>query len=284
MSPQDDPEERIRQLEQSAAQHGAVELGGQPGESAPPPPPPPPAYPPPPSYGEVPSYEAPSYAPPPPPSYEAPQYAPPPPPPPSYGAPPSYGDPYFPPAGTQFTPVQKTGGVSLSLVLGLVAVVAIVVIGGIAAVVWNVSNKVEDISIPTVAPQIEGGGGSVDEPGNSPTMPSIAIPSFPSMPAIPGLPGGSDETAAPGEELSISGIDEVKTVACNEAKITVSGVNNTITLTGHCVSLTVSGVENKITVDSADSISASGFDNQIHYKSGDPKIDNFGGSNTVERG
>jgi hypothetical protein len=116
-------------------------------------------------------------------------------------------------------------------------------------------------------------------------MPSIAIPSIPSLTDIPGLPGGgSDETAVPGGELSISGIDEVKTVACNDAKITVSGINNTIHLTGHCVSLTVSGVENKITVDSADSISTSGFDNQIHYLSGDPKIDNFGGSNTVERG
>jgi hypothetical protein len=151
MSPQDDPEERIRQLEQSAAQYGAVELGGQPGESVPPSPPPPSAYPPPPSYGEAPSYtpppppsyEAPSYEAP---SYEAPQYAPPPPPsygePPSYGAPQSFGDPYFPPAGTQFTPVQKKGGGGLALVLGLVAIVSIAVIGGIAAVIWNVSNKV----------------------------------------------------------------------------------------------------------------------------------------------
>jgi hypothetical protein len=65
--------------------------------------------------------------------------------------------------------------------------------------------------------------------------------------------------------------------------VTVSGVNNTVTITGHCVSLTVSGVENVVTVDAADTIGASGFDNEVIYHSGAPQI-NATGSNVVSQG
>ena len=71
-------------------------------------------------------------------------------------------------------------------------------------------------------------------------------------------------------------------MVCEDADVNISGVNNTVTLTGHCLSVSVSGVENKITVDSADVIGASGFDNEIIYLSGDPKI-NASGSNSVSR-
>jgi Protein of unknown function (DUF3060) len=45
----------------------------------------------------------------------------------------------------------------------------------------------------------------------------------------------------------------------------------------------VSGVENVVTIDSADTIGASGFDNQVIYRSGSPEIAS-GGSNIVEQG
>ncbi len=247
MGPQDDPEERIRQLEQSAAAYGAVELGGQQGSDG---------------TGYTPTSPLP-----PPPNYGTPAPAP-------YGTPPPpYGNPYQPPFGTHYTPIQKKGA-PVGLIVGLLAVVLIVIGGGIAAFVWNVSSTVGEVA---------GGGGRVDRPGDAPTYspPSIVIPSIPKIPGIPG--GGTDETATPGGQLSVSGIDETKTVACNESKISVSGVNNTVTLTGHCLSVTVSGVENKVTIDSADTIGASGFDNNIIYHSGDPKVD-ASGSNTVSRG
>jgi hypothetical protein len=246
MGQQDDPEERIRQLEQSAASYGAVELGGQQNSGG---------------SGYTPTSQLP-----PPPNYGNP-------PPPGYGTPPSYGNPYQPPFGTHYTPIEKKGA-PVGLIVGLLAVVLIIVGGGIAAFVWNVSSTVEEVA---------GGGGRVDRPGDGPTYspPSIVIPSIPKIPGIPG--GGTDETATPGGQLSVSGIDETKTVACNEANISVSGVNNTVTLTGHCLSVTVSGVENKVTIDSADTIGASGFDNNIVYRSGDPKVD-ASGSNTVSRG
>jgi DUF3060 family protein len=48
--------------------------------------------------------------------------------------------------------------------------------------------------------------------------------------------------------------------------------------------VTVSGVKNQVTVDAADSIGASGFNNQITYHSGEPQVDNAGGNNVVQQG
>ena len=262
MNAPEDPEERIRQLEQSAAGYGAVELGGQQPSgsegSIPTAPLPPPAYGSTPPYGNTPS---------------------------------SYGDQYMPPVGTHFTPIQKKGGVPVGLIVGLVAVVLIAIFGGIAAFVWNMTSTVESITTkpPSDDSSVAGGGGSVDKPDGTETNspPSIAIPNIPGIPDItniPGLPGGdTGETATPGGQFSVAGIDGNKTVACNESNVSVSGVNNTVTLTGHCLSITVSGVGNKVTVDTTDKIGASGFNNAIIYHSGDPQIDATA-SNTVSRG
>ncbi|BBX04572.1 membrane protein [Mycolicibacterium moriokaense] len=256
MTSPEDPEERIRQLEQSAASYGAVELGAEhapregvdPSSQLPPPPayntPVPPAYAPPPAFG---------------------------PPPPPYGDAPSYGDPYQPPFGTQYTPIQKKGA-PVGLIIGLVVFVFLAVFGAIAAFVWNMSSTIEGVA---------GGGGSVDRP-NTPTFrpPTITLPS---IPAIPTIPSTVEETPKPGGQFSVAGVDNVRTIPCNDSNISVSGVNNTITLTGHCLSVTVSGVDNNVTVDSVDTIGASGFDNEVIYHSGDPKVDATG-SNTVSRG
>ncbi len=251
MTSPEDPEDRIRQLEQSAASYGAVELGA---EYAP-------------REGVNPSSQLP------PPAYNTPVPPPPPaygPPPPPYGGPSSYGDPYQPPFGTQYTPIPKKGA-PVGLIIGLLAVVFIAIFGGIAAFVWNMSSTIEGVA---------GGGGSVDRP-NTPAYrpPTITLPSIPAIPSFP----TAEETPTPGGQFSVAGIDEVKTIPCNEANISVSGVNNTVTLTGHCLSVTVSGVENKVTIDSVDTIGASGFDNKVIYLSGDPEID-ASGSNTVSRG
>ena len=88
---------------------------------------------------------------------------------------------------------------------------------------------------------------------------------------------------APGQTVTVSGIDENKTVACNDATVSISGIRNVVNITGHCVKVSVSGIENKITVDAADSISASGFDNKVTYFSGSPQIDATG-SNSVQQG
>jgi hypothetical protein len=259
MSTQDDPEERIRQLEQSAAGYGAVELGADQTAHLPPPT----AQLPPPVYGDQP------------PTYGAP---------PTYGPPPTYGDTYGqPPFGVSYGQVTKKSA-PVGLIFGVIAVFVVIVFGVIGVVVWNVVGSTGSISTESGGETIYGRpDGSFDEPSSQlPTAPNI--PAVPSFPNLPGFPDKGTESAPAGGEFSVSGIDENKIVACNDAKVTVSGVNNTVHLTGHCLSVTVSGVENNVTVDNADEIGASGFDNRVIYRSGDPKIDNFGGSNIVERG
>lgn len=242
MSSPEDPEERIRQLEQQSAQYGAVELGA--GQSGPPPTSPLP----PPVYGTeqapVPPYGGDPY-----------QYQ---------------GNPYQPPFGTQFTPVQKKGA-PIGLIIGLIVFVVVAIFGAVGAIVFNTVSK----TVPQVTFQ----------PGNPGNGPTINIPSMPSivMPSIPAVPGDEPAQAKPGQQLSISGVEKNQTLACNDAIINVSGVNNTVTLTGHCESVTVSGVNNRVKIDATDKISASGFDNQVTYSSGDPQIDTTD-SNTVQQG
>jgi hypothetical protein len=251
MNAEEDPEARIRQLENSAAQYGAVELGaGQPGHEGPAPTAPLP----PPVYGSPPAYDSP----------------------PAYGAPPAYGDPYAVPFGTSFAPGPSKGA-PIGLVFGVLAVVALIVLGIGGVIAWNVMSAVETVTTLPEDSDVAGGGGSVDEPSG--VWPTDIIPS-----GIPGLPDGEEVvTAAPGAPLSVAGVDEVKTVACNENTVSVSGVNNNITITGHCISVSVSGVENVVVVDSAETIGASGFDNRVIYRSGAPQI-NATGSNVVAAG
>jgi hypothetical protein len=104
-------------------------------------------------------------------------------------------------------------------------------------------------------------------------------------------PGGSMSrlidttiTASPGTQVSASGVDETKHFVCNDGSVSVSGVRNTVTVTGHCIKVTVSGVSNHVTLETADAITASGVQNQITYHSGEPKIENSGGDNSVQQG
>ena len=63
----------------------------------------------------------------------------------------------------------------------------------------------------------------------------------------------------------MSGVEENRTIACNDSTVTISGVDNIVVLTGHCARVDVSGVRNVVTVDAADSIVASGMNNKITY-------------------
>ncbi len=230
MNPQDDPEERIRQLEQMRAGQGAVELGAT--QPTQPPPLPPPAYPNP--YGASP-----------------------------YGAPP-YGVSY---------PQGPRNGVPVGLIFTVVAVGVLVVFGMVGAIVWNMSSQT-----PAGDPGVAGGGGLLD-PGASVEVPDVDFPAIEPM-----LPGNeSVVTAPPGGKLSVAGVDGTKTVECDDSEINVSGVNNTVTIIGHCAMVNVSGVDNQVVLDSADAISASGFDNRVIYHFGEPEI-NVSSRNVIERG
>lgn len=213
MEPQDDPEQRIRQLEQHVSPTEPYSSG--------------------------------DYTP-----------MPPMPPPPPYGAPP-YGTPYpmtGRPASAGFRWVWY-------LIAGIVFAVVAVTVG---IVISTVNSATHGISITTAVPS----------PGATLGRPSVGV----------GTPGGSVTVLPPGGSLTISGMGQNKTVVCNDGTVSVSGMSNTITIKGHCVKLAVSGMQNKIDIDTADTIGASGFKNQIIYHSGSPKVDAAGGGNVVQQG
>ena len=238
MQREDDPEARIRDLERPLADVARTsELGtGQYGtEGAYLPPPLPPMQP----YG-APAYGAPAYVAP-------------------------YPDAYPGPP-----PRAKSGSGALWLVFAGIAVVVLLMAGGV--VIWATSmfrlapNTRPPVEVPSVATD-----GQVQieiSPGE--TVPAVEPPSAAPIPQ-------------PGEMLSVAGVGKNETLVCNESLVSVSGVDNTVTITGHCISLSVSGVDNVVTVETADTIGASGFDNQVTYLSGSPQI-TATGSNIVEQG
>jgi Protein of unknown function (DUF3060) len=233
MTPQDDPEARIRELERSLSEQARTSELGTPqqpdvaGYSA---------LPPPVNYG---------------------------PPPVSYGAPPvDYGVPpvnYGAPAMNFGTPPRSSGSGARWVILGAIAVAMIALVGGIAAYTSSMFSTVSSLTSMVGAP---------------PSMPGGKIQA----------PNGAPSVVAPGTSQSISGMGENKTIACNDGDVTISGMSNTVVITGHCTKVSVSGMKNVITVDAADSIGASGFNNQITFHSGSPDIQNFGDSNVVQQG
>ena len=255
MDSQEDPEDRIRNLERPLADTArASEMGGawppggygyQPGPPGPPPPVQPPWGPPP---------------------QGPPPQGPPPQGPWTYGGPLS-GPPPKPPSGNR----------TWWIVGILIVVIFLVLAGGIA---FFVAHKISDarstinsaISATSTPPR-----STSRSPAPSTTRTRTPAPSTSTAPSTSPAP-------PPGSSLTISGIGQNKTVACNDNIVTVSGITNTVTITGHCTSLTVSGMQNTITVDAADSIEASGFNNKVTYHTGNPKISNLGGSNVVQQG
>lgn len=158
-------------------------------------------------------------------------------------------------------PRQRPSGNRAWWTLGTVAVGVVALAGGIAAFAAHQVSGVKSFitSPPTVS--------------TSPAPPTSRRTSPSTSPAPPR-----------GARLSIAGVNENRTIACNENIVSVSGVSNTVTITGHCASLSVSGVQNAVTIEAVESITASGFNNKVTYHSGAPKISNSGDSNVVTQG
>ncbi len=226
MNPQDDPEARIRALEQPLSDVArASELGNEQ-------------------------------------RYDAYGYPPPPPPPPTQQWP--YGANPYPggyPAGFPAAP-QRSGFRAWMLFVPM-AIVLLAAAGAVVA--WMMYQNTSAIGN---SPGISGGGGLITD------APSTRVPT-----AAPSQP-----VPQPGSTVSVSGIGAIKTIACNQNVVVVSGANNRITITGHCTSLTVSGFENNVTVDTADAITAAGFNNHVAFHSGAPAINQSGEGNLIEQG
>lgn len=112
----------------------------------------------------------------------------------------------------------------------------------------------------------------------------------PSSSVVPNSPGPNrtqpptQSVPPPGGTLTVSGMNENRSMVCNASAIVVNGVSNTVMISGHCTTVTVLGVQNSVTVDAADTIEASGFNNHVTYHSGSPSITKTGDSNVVQQG
>lgn len=131
-------------------------------------------------------------------------------------------------------------------------------------------------------------GGSTNTTPGHPAMPSGAAPEPPAAPVEAPEPPVAAPPAVPVPDsaatIIISGAGENKTLACVGRKVSVSGVSNTVVLTGPCGDLTVSGIGNVITVDSTPKVTASGLNNRVTYRSGNPEVQTSGFDNVVEGG
>ena len=216
MNPQDDPEARIRALEQPLADTArATELGspsGYTGGGAYQPPPVPPMPPPVtgPDYGN--------------------QYAPP-----GYGAP--WGQP----------PKKSSGGIPW-IVLGLVALVFMIVAVGIGFVVVNRATStfpdIPGISIPSM-PSFPSMPSMPSTPG-MPVQPTEAPPG--GALSVAGM-GENKTLECNDNRVSISGVNNTVTITGHCTTVTVSGMQNKITLdTSDRIS--ASGFDNVITYHS----------------------------------
>jgi hypothetical protein len=72
--------------------------------------------------------------------------------------------------------------------------------------------------------------------------------------------------------------------ACNNGTVKLSSYGITFNVTGHCATLAISSYQNKVTVDSVDNIVVSGYENNITYHSGKPKVTDSGYSNNIQQG
>jgi hypothetical protein len=238
MKSEDDPEARIRELEQPLAEAARASEAGE----NPPPskwaPPPASAIPPPPGAAFPPGPPMPT-----PPSLP-------------------YGGGLFPSPSAQYSRSNRTLWIILGVfVIGMIALPA--------AIFLFTAHQVSRSGITTFSP--------------IPSIPTVGPTASATMPPTNAMPSTSVSTAPAGENITVSGISEARTIACNGGSVSVSGITNNVVITGHCTSLSVSGIQNQITVDAADSIQASGSGNQVTYHTGSPKIGNSGFDNVVQR-
>jgi hypothetical protein len=87
------------------------------------------------------------------------------------------------------------------------------------------------------------------------------------------------------DTLESTGYGNTITVgACNNGNLKLSSYSIALNVTGHCASLAITSYDNKVTVDSVDNITVSGYNNNVTYRSGTPQITDSGYSNSIQQG
>lgn len=89
------------------------------------------------------------------------------------------------------------------------------------------------------------------------------------------------------EKLTLKGMNENKTIACEGRRVLANGSGNNYTFTGECEALLVNGTGQKITVEKVGRINVNGTGNKVFYGEGsdgkEPRISKVGTGNSVTK-
>src|SRR5271157_1619973 len=88
-----------------------------------------------------------------------------------------------------------------------------------------------------------------------------------------------------GNTINYGSLGTTTTLDCGDGKsLNVGGNNNTLTVKGTCGTVSIGGADNKITIDKIDKrLNVVGINNTITYKDGNPKVENLGSGNTINK-
>jgi uncharacterized lipoprotein YehR (DUF1307 family) len=88
-----------------------------------------------------------------------------------------------------------------------------------------------------------------------------------------------------GNTINYGSLGTTTTLDCGDGKsLNVGGSNNTLTVKGTCGTVSIGGADNKITIDKIDKqLNVVGFNNTVTYKDGNPKVENLGNGNTINK-
>ncbi|MEX7472367.1 DUF3060 domain-containing protein [Mycobacterium adipatum] len=89
-----------------------------------------------------------------------------------------------------------------------------------------------------------------------------------------------------GNTINYGSFGTTADIDCAQGKaLNVGGSNNTLTIKGTCSSVNIGGADNKVTLEHVETeISVVGIDNTVVYKGGDPKVEDLGSGNKVDKG
>jgi len=101
-----------------------------------------------------------------------------------------------------------------------------------------------------------------------------------------GSAGSSGAQVEIGNTINYGSFGTTADIDCSDGKsLNVGGSNNTLTVKGTCASVNVGGADNKITFDRVDdSLTVVGLNNTVSYREGEPKVEDRGSGNKVDKG
>ncbi|AQA01798.1 hypothetical protein BVC93_04365 [Mycobacterium sp. MS1601] len=98
--------------------------------------------------------------------------------------------------------------------------------------------------------------------------------------------GTSGAQVEVGNTINYGSFGTTAEIDCADGKsLNVGGSNNTLTVSGVCASVNIGGADNRITFDTVDNeLTVVGINNTVTYTDGEPRVDNLGSGNKIEKG